>query len=220
MSPGVAAMGSAGNGEATSQPPPRPGPCGWGPPACPENEVFGGPCPWSRVGAGGWERGRAAWAPPAAVPSPQPPPSFLSPAPGPSSRPHCELRRLSRPQPSPGHLPSSRVTQEGGEAPGSASASSPITSRLPARLPHLFCGTGMACAFLRPAEHTDLNPASTQERPGLCKGVAGWPWPGAPCQRSSRHSAWLHTPSEGHHSASLMSPDSHFLYLFFKNIFN
>lgn len=103
------------------------------------------------------------------------------------------------PGPPPGHLPPglqrSRVTQEGGGA--AWKRLSILFHNLPGRQPEFptfSVGPGWPASSSVLQSTWDLNPASTQEKPGLSQGVASWPWPGARCQPSGRRSGPAHVP--------------------------
>lgn len=104
--------------------------------------------------------------------------------------PYCDPGRGCEKAPTPTHLPPglkhSRVTQEGGDEAWKLLRilCCPLPGWWP-ELPTFSVGPGWPAWLLKPAGHMDLNLTSTQEKPGLSKGVPGRPQPGALCQQSS-----------------------------------
>lgn len=76
--------------------------------------------------------------------------------------------------------------------PGSFSEPSVVPSQAGGQnSPTFSVGPGWPAQLLRPAGHVDLNLTSTQEKPGLSKGVPGRPSPGPCANRVAFGGPWL-----------------------------
>lgn len=89
----------------------------------------------------------------------------------------------------------SRVTREGGDEAWKLLRilCCPLPGWWP-DFPTFSVGPGWPAQLLELTGHMDLNLASTQEKPGLSKGVPGRPQPGAACQESSSQRALACAP--------------------------